>query len=145
MAAFWSENRWWARKHIWVEQQKHPTHTEMPRGCSWTLLFFCFVFFIFLMDDDLSCWLWLTCLWVILTMTEGGSGVDIRCISQTLLRWWMKRSSSPCHCPYSTAMVNDKLHTCLSLFNEHQVPSVWCVCLCARVQGSGKEIAKKIG
>lgn len=154
---FWSQSRWWVSKQdkqrIWVLQQtEHPTHTEMPDGCSRTLFFLFCLFVCFLnslMDDDLSHWLRLTCLWVILTMTEGGRGVDIWCISLTLSWWWMEWSSSPCRRPYSTAMLNDKLHTCLSLFNEHQVPSVWCVCLCARVraymQGSGREIAKKIG
>lgn len=118
-------------------RQKCPTAAVGP-----CCVFFFLVCFNLLMDDDVSHWLRLTCLWVILTVTEGGRGVDVRHISQTPSWWWMERSSTPCRRPHSTAIVNDKLHTCLSLFNEHQVPRVR---LCARVQASGREIAKKIG
>lgn len=107
---------------MWTPHTWRTCHVAAVRLC-------CFYVIVFnlLMDGDLSPWLRLTCLWVILTMTEGGRGVDIY-ISQTLSRWWMERPSSPCRCPYSTAMVNEKWHTCLSLFNEHKVPSVWCMC-----------------
>lgn len=107
---------------MWIR----PPHRNAPRLQS--DLFF----FYLLMVDDLSHWLQLTCLW---------GHPYIWCIIQTSW-WWMQRSSSPSRCLCSTAGMNDKLHTWLSLFNEHQVTSVWCVCLC--VQGSDGENAKKM-
>ena len=60
------------------------TYREMPHGCCQTLLFFLiFCFLNLLMDDNLSPWLQLTCLWVTLTLTEGGKG-----------RWYTARHSN---------------------------------------------------
>lgn len=57
-------------------------------------------------------------------------------ISQTLSRW------------SEATLVNEKWHTCLSLFNEHKVPSVWCVCfmhVCAGTrQRDGRENGVKL-
>lgn len=101
---------------------------------------FCVVVFVFcfysnlLIDDDSSHYMQPTGLWVILTVTEGGRGVDLQCTSQTLSWWWMEQPS-PCCRLHSAATVNDKLHTCLSLFNEHQVCVMFCVCVCMQEVG----------
>lgn len=121
------------------------TRTHLPCGCSRTLLFL-FFFIIIMIIMIILCW---TCWWMMIGATgcdspvsgssrqrprRVGGVVDVRRIGKTLSHWWMERSSPPHRWPCSTAMADDKLHTCLSLFNEHQVPSVCELWVCVRCQ-----------
>lgn len=93
-------------------------------------------------------WLRLTCLWVILTMTEGGEVVDVRRISQTLSRWWMERFFAP---PAAAAAVpvlqprwmkNDTLVSHCLMNIKCQVCDIF-VCACAHA-GTRQKTGKKL-
>lgn len=124
--------------HIAWMWTPHTYGREKPSEVSQT------VFFSFILKHSLSLWLQRICLWVILTLTEEGRGVKRQCISQTLSHWWMKwLSSHYCHLCSAALVKKKKWGTCLSLFNDYQVPSRWPMCLCMHIQGRGTEIVKK--
>lgn len=113
-------------------------YAETPHGLRQKLFFD----FTPVMDGDWCRWLRLTCARVILTAADGGEGALMYGAGVKLYHgdeWSNPRLPS-------TATVNDKLHTCLSLFDERRAAGVPCVrsCTGARRVGRGR-LQRKLG
>lgn len=111
------------------------TYAETPHGLSQNLFFD----FSLVMDGDWCRWLRLTCARVILTAADGGEGALMYGAGVKLYHgdeWSNPRLPS-------TATVNDKLHTCLSLFDERLAAGVPCVRSCTGAQRIGRGDCKE--